>query len=190
MIKAVIFDLYGVLGLNGWQSFKAEHFANQPEAWDQVREIGKRVDEGRANQQEFVAAVAEATGYDETMIRAQFEDTKPNKPLLEFIAAKLAGSYKIGLLSNTSRDVFSTVFSPEELGLFDAVLSSFHVGLVKPDPAMFTLMCEKLHIAPDEAIMVDDKAKHVAAAQKLGMQTVQYDSAEQAIAAIERLLAA
>lgn len=188
MIKAVIFDLYGVLGLNGWQAFKAEHLADKPDSWERIKQIGKRVDEGQGSQDEFVAAVAKATEYDPAVIRAQFENTTTNGELLHFIEHRLVGAYKVGLLSNTSTDVFDSIFSPEELAYFDVILSSFHVGLVKPDPAMYRLMCSQLGVELGEAIIIDDKPKHVDAANELGMHAVLYRTAEQAIAEIERLL--
>ena len=190
VVKAVIFDLYGVLGLNGWQDFKARHFVDRPEEWERLRVLGQRADAGKVSQDEFVRALVDATGESKATIRRQFESTKPNAPLLVYIAHELKPHYKIGILSNTSHDVYQTIFQAEEYALFDVAIGSFAVGLTKPDPKMFLLMCERLGVDPAECIMVDDKQQHTAAAGRLGMRTVVYTSAPQAIRDIQEQLSA
>ncbi len=188
VVQAIIFDLYGVLGLNGWQAFKARHFARRPDEWEKLRRLGQRADAGHATQDEFVAALVAATGEKLEVVRHQFEHTQPNIPLLEFIAQELKPYYKIGLLSNTSHDVFSSIFTPEQLALFDVTIGSFAVGLTKPDPAMFKLACRELRVRPDECIVVDDKQQHLLAAKTLGMHGVLYESVEQAVCDIRSIL--
>lgn len=189
-IRAVIFDLYGVLGLNGWQAFKRLHFTDNPESWEHLRALGQRVDAGKASEEELVAAVAKATGESAQTIRYQFEHTVPNEELLRYIATTLKPGYKIGLLSNASRDIFGDVFSAEQFALFDAAVSSFHVGMTKPDPRMFMLMCERLSVVPEECIFVDDQTRHLDAARKLGFYTILYQSASQVERAISEALTA
>lgn len=186
--KAIIFDLYGVLGLNGWQAFKQLHFGERPEAWEHLRALGQQVDAGEASEQALVSAVAVQTGEPEATVRYQFEHTLPNEALLEYVQRELKPRYKIGLLSNASRDVLSGIFSVEQRGLFDVALSSFHVGLTKPDPRMFLLMTERLGVRPDECVLVDDQQRHLAAAAKLGFTTIAYESVAQVSAELGRVL--
>lgn len=188
MLRAVLFDLYGVLGLNGWQAFKAKHFADRPEDWEHLRRLGQQADAGLATQDEFVAALVRATGESEATIRYQFESTRANKPLLDFIARDIKPGYKVGLLSNTSHDVYGSIFTTKELALFDIAIGSFSVGLTKPDPEMFLLACSRLELPPSECMMVDDKTEHLRAAQKLGMSTVRYVTVDQTMAAIREQL--
>jgi putative hydrolase of the HAD superfamily len=179
-IRAVIFDLYGVLGLNGWQAFKTQHFAGREAAWERLRALGQQADTGKNAQSAFVSAVAQATGQTEQTIRYQFEHTVANTSLFEFIAAELHGRYKLAILSNTSADVFADIFTPSQRALFDEVISSHQTGLAKPDPQMFLLACGRLGLEPAECLMVDDKAEHVAAARTLGMPAVRYANTAQA----------
>ncbi len=187
---AIIFDLYGVLGLNGWQEFKETHFANHRELWERLRSLGQRVDAGQASETEFVHAVAAASGESNATVRYQFEHTVPNVELLSYIAKNLKGLYKLGVLSNASHDVLDGIFSPDQRDLFDEAVSSYHVGLTKPDPKMFLLMCERLGVQPEECILVDDQQRHFDVAKALGFTPILYSSAEQTIADIEKVLAA
>lgn len=186
-IKAVVFDLYGVLGLNGWQQFKAAHFAHRPEQWEPLRVLGQQVDAGLASDDVFVEAIAAATHESPETVRYQFEHTQPNLELLAFIKQELSG-YKIGLLSNASHDVISGIFTSDEQQLFDAVVLSAFIGYTKPDPRTFRAICRELAVKPEQVIMVDDQVRHLAKAEALGMKTVQYTSARQTTEDIRKLL--
>lgn len=188
--KAIIFDLYGVLGLNGWQEFKETHFADHRDIWEHLRSLGQRVDAGQASEAEFVHAVAAASGETNATVRYQFEHTVPNIELLKYVESNLKGSYKLGVLSNASHDVLDGIFSPEQRALFDEAISSYHVGLTKPDPRMFLLMCERLGVQPGECILVDDQQRHFDVAKALGFTPILYCSAEQTIKDIAKVLAA
>ncbi|MGB4967168.1 MAG: HAD-IA family hydrolase [Candidatus Saccharimonadales bacterium] len=188
--KAIIFDLYGVMGLNAWQRFKNEHFGDRPAVWQGLQSLGQQVDAGNATNEEFAVAVANAAGVSEAEVRQKFDQTRPNTPLLNWVEKELRGTYKLGLLSNASRDVLHTIFTAGERAMFDAAVTSFHVGLTKPAPAIYSIICKELGVEPTECIMVDDQTRHLETATNLGMKTVLYRSVDQATSEIEKLLPA
>jgi len=57
---------------------------------------------------------------------------------------------------------------------FDAVVVSCEVGLLKPDPAIFRLCLDRLGVAPDRALFVDDRVENVEAAGRLGIRTLHF----------------
>jgi 2-haloacid dehalogenase len=57
---------------------------------------------------------------------------------------------------------------------FRGVLVSGEVGLVKPDPRIYRLLCERFAIAPATAIYIDDVAHNAAAATALGMHGIHF----------------
>jgi putative hydrolase of the HAD superfamily len=82
--------------------------------------------------------------------------------------------YRTALLTNISRSgeaVWRSLFAVDEL--FDVVVDSSQVRLRKPDPAIFLLTCERLGLAPQECLFVDDLRCNVSAAADLGMTTIQ-----------------
>jgi FMN phosphatase YigB (HAD superfamily) len=174
MIRAVIFDFYGVLALNGWQAFKTLHFTDRPELWDQVFELGRKVDAGSANYDELVAFTARVTGESEPTVRYQLEHTVADKRLLQFIQTELKPHYKLGVLSNASSNVVGKVLAPEDEALFDAIVLSHHVGLTKPDPKMYKAVVDKLGVGMEEALLVDDQERHANGARVAGMQALVY----------------
>lgn len=190
MIEAIVFDFYGVLGLNGWQTFKVQHFSDRPAAWEPLRQLGQRVDAGEATEEAFVAALARETGETPQTIRYQFEHTQLNQKLLDFIADELKDDYKIGLLSNASHDVFQRLLGETQQALFDVMISSYDVGFTKPDRRMFELVCRQLGVEPSASLMVDDKVQHVHAAASIDMRALQYVSTQQTIHDIRKVLTA
>jgi putative hydrolase of the HAD superfamily len=60
------------------------------------------------------------------------------------------------------------------LGDFDHHTWSCELGIAKPDPVIYTYTCEKLGVAPAEALFLDDKAENVHAAEKVGLAGIQF----------------
>jgi putative hydrolase of the HAD superfamily len=98
--------------------------------------------------------------------------------------------FKTALLTNISREgeaIFTKLFPVDEL--FDVVVDSSKVGMRKPDPAIYRLTCERLGIAPERCLFIDDLLCNVEAAAALGMQTIQcLDPVEVAGEVVQRLL--
>jgi len=166
--------MYGVLALNGWQAFKAKHFSDRVGVWDQVFELGRKVDAGLADYDELIRFTAEQTGESEATVRYQLEHTLPNDELLDYIRSTLKPHYKIAILSNASSDIAHHVFSPEQLELFDAIVFSHHVGLTKPQQGMYEAAASKLGVEPAECVFVDDQERHTTGAREAGMRAIVY----------------
>jgi 2-haloacid dehalogenase len=65
------------------------------------------------------------------------------------------------------------------LDLFDGVLVSGTVGLVKPDPAIYQLLVKRHAVDPAHAVFVDDAIKNVQAAARFGFDAIHFRSPEQ-----------
>ena len=74
-------------------------------------------------------------------------------------------------------------------GLFDEMIISAEVKLVKPDPRIFHLAVQRLQVLPQEALFVDDMAENVAAAHKEGLEAIQYEGLSQTLDQIKYILA-
>ena len=72
--------------------------------------------------------------------------------------------------------------------LFDLVVESAVEGMRKPDPRIFAIACERLGIAPSDAIFLDDIGTNLKTARGLGMTTIKVVEAEAALAELEGLL--
>jgi putative hydrolase of the HAD superfamily len=72
--------------------------------------------------------------------------------------------------------------------LFEVVVDSAFVGLRKPDPAIYRLTCERLGVAPERCLFVDDIEANCTAAAGLGMAAVWFRDTGQAIAEMRAAL--
>jgi putative hydrolase of the HAD superfamily len=71
---------------------------------------------------------------------------------------------------------------------FDVVVESAVVGLRKPDPKIYTLVCEKLALAPARVAFLDDIGRNLKPARELGMATIKVDDPDAALAELGTLL--
>lgn len=71
---------------------------------------------------------------------------------------------------------------------FDVVVESAVVGLRKPDPRIYALVCERLALAPARVAFLDDIGRNLRPARELGMMTIKVDDPETALAELGTLL--
>lgn len=100
--------------------------------------------------------------------------------------------FKTGLITNN--------FAPSEGGLpqsgsaspkqsqmrkimaqFDHVIESSKVGVRKPDPRIYAMMCEALTVSPAECVFLDDLGINLKPAKAMGMATVKVLNERQAL---------
>lgn len=111
-----------------------------------------------------------------------------NWKLLDFIRT-LHPQYKVGLLSNAWDDLRLTLHNRWNIdSLFDELIISAEVKLVKPDPRIFQLATERLGVHPSEAIFVDDIQENVEAARAQGLVAFLFSDTQTVIAEINHCL--
>ncbi len=104
---------------------------------------------------------------DRSLLAGLLAAMEPDGRLWELpVAARRAG-LKTGLLSNS----WGLSAYPFDLlrAHFDDLVISAEVGLRKPDPAIYRLAAERLRIAPEECVFIDDLERNVEVARDLGM---------------------
>ena len=90
------------------------------------------------------------------------------------LAALRAAGLRIGLVSNSARDVRE--FARHHGLDVDAGISSFHHGRTKPHASIFRAVLDLLDVEPDEAVMVGDMiADDVEGARAVGMRAILLD---------------
>ena len=93
---------------------------------------------------------------------------------------KLRENYRLFLLSNTSsihitqvNKILEAATGIEKLNdLFDKVYYSYDMGLMKPDPAIYLQVLKEQGLEAEETLFLDDNADNIAAASKLGIDTI------------------
>lgn len=192
MIKAVIFDLGGVL-LRTMDPAPREELAQQYGL--SLRQLFQIIFASESSQEAERGAKTDlahwswaldeiGVAFDDRaeFIRRWWAGDRMDYDLLAFIGS-LRPERRTGLLSNAwlgTRDNITKHWGSLD-PYFDEILYSAEVGLRKPDPRIFQTLLERLYARPEEAIFVDDFSENIKAAQDLGLHTVQFCSHEQAL---------
>lgn len=177
MIRALIFDCFGVLYNEG----KAHLMSLcPPDKIDELRSLYYQSDYGFISREEFVTAVAELIGLSvDEYVRREGGEYVRNEPLFEFIRSKKS-HYKTGILSNVGEEFLGSLISPiEQSELFDEVVLSSSVGMIKPAKEIYELMATRLELAPEECVFIDDIPSNVDGAKLAGMKSVLYTTNHQ-----------
>jgi epoxide hydrolase-like predicted phosphatase len=99
-----------------------------------------------------------------------------------------ADGYRTAILTNNVREWGRYWKESIPLELFDVVVDSCDVGLRKPDPAIFRLTCERLGVAPEAAVFLDDTRRHVESARQIGLQAILVRDPWAALAELDNIL--
>jgi 2-haloacid dehalogenase len=104
-------------------------------------------------------------------------------PLLEEL--KDAG-HELHALTNWSGETFPIARERFAfLDWFETILVSAEVGLIKPDPAIFKLLLARIGRTPAECVYIDDNARNVVAATRLGFDAITFEGVARLRAALE-----
>lgn len=111
-----------------------------------------------------------------------------NTKLLRYIS-ELKKHYKIGLLSNISSDWIKREFlTQSEAELFDDMIFSYQIRLVKPDPRVYKLTAGRLGEPTSKCLMVDDSMQNCQGATLVGMEAIHYRTFNEFRAEVEAIL--
>jgi HAD superfamily hydrolase (TIGR01509 family) len=187
-IQAIVFDCFGVLTSDGWLPFKKKHFGGNKSLEEQATDLNKQVDSGLADYNDFLGKVAELAHIGREAARRAIESNVPDDELFDYIRAELKPYYKIGLLSNAGGNWLAELFKPEQVALFDAAALSYETGHVKPHEQAYATIAERLGVAVEECVLIDDQERYCTAAREVGMQAVWYRDFEQMKRDLEKIL--
>ncbi|WP_448383324.1 HAD family hydrolase [Desulfosoma sp.] len=110
--------------------------------------------------------------------RARYEaDERPNEPVLAMIR-RLHGHVPLAVLSNAPKGLDGWLKRWGLWHLFDVVFCSAEEGVRKPFPQAYRITLERLGVAPQRALFVDDTPENVEAARSLGMPSHCYRDPE------------
>jgi putative hydrolase of the HAD superfamily len=189
MIRAIIFDCFGVLTQDNWKEFWTS-LPNE-KLRSGARELSKKHDNGLITLDEFTDQLVKLTKKPADEVSTIFRDTGPvkNVQLIDYIK-KLKFNYKIGLVSNIGTSwIDDELLSPNEKALFDCSIYSYRVGMIKPNPQIYLLATRQLNVEPNECVFVDDVTEYCRTADRLGMKSIIYDTFSDFKTSLAKILA-
>lgn len=178
MIKAVIFDCFGTLVQPGRNLL----YRRYPEFSNDIEDLEHQWHLGMISRSDFDSKVGELISLPASEVRSRYYSTTVrDEAAIEWVKSiKQAGKYKVGLLSNVGLSRFNDFFDKnEQAEMFDDVVLSCEVGIVKPEVAIFELAANRLGVKPGECVMVDDIQLNIDAANDAGMKGILFITPEQ-----------
>jgi epoxide hydrolase-like predicted phosphatase len=202
--RAVIFDLGGVVlpsPFTAFREYEREHglphrFISEVIVGGGDEGAWSRFERGELGPDDFAVAFGaecEAAGQrvDVAEMFASFRTDalgEPHSVMVQAIRAIRAHGLRTAALTNNWADAdqrthvsgdspLAAVLAP----LFDVIVESALVGLRKPDPRVYTLVCDTLGVAPHEAVFLDDLGANLKPARAMGMATIKVDDPQAAV---------
>jgi putative hydrolase of the HAD superfamily len=195
-IKAVIFDLGGVVLSRGLWSFRAylvETYGVTDEATRDIfiKKYYKPYFSGQLSEEDFWAGVLR-----DLHIQGDWRELKkilldlyiPNEGMFELLKRVKAAGYRTYLLSDQTNDWWPTLNERYDISeYFDKVFISSEVGLHKPEKAFYEFVLKDINLSPEETLFVDDLQENLAPAEDLGMNVLLFTSAETCVNELKRI---
>lgn len=106
--------------------------------------------------------------------------TNLSEPMLAWVAALQDAGMATAILSNMVPDVLRYMRQEFAWLRHSTHLTwSCELGIVKPDPAIYLYTCQKLSIAPADALFLDDKPENVRGAEEAGLHALRFTTIDQ-----------
>lgn len=188
-ITTIVFDFGGVV--IGWDPRRVyRRFQKTDEEitrfFDEVDFHAWNLEQDRGRPwAEAVSGLSTRFPHHEKLIRAydeHWEDsiTGPIDETVGIVRRLKAAGYRLVGLTNWSADKFALTRSRYEIfRLFDEIIVSGEVGLVKPEKKIFELMLQRIGRRAEECLFIDDSPTNVDAAASMGFSTIHFQSPTQ-----------
>jgi epoxide hydrolase-like predicted phosphatase len=196
-VRGLLVDFGGVLTTNVFDSFKAfcekegldpdavkRLFREDPVALAELR----RLERGELSEDEFSVRFGPMLGVSDTeaLVDRLFAGMGPDEPMIEAVKTAKRSGIRTGLISNSwGRGRYDREAFPE---MFDGVVISGEVGLHKPDAEIFLMGAERIGVAAEECVFVDDLRENCDGAAAVGMTPILHRGADTTLPELERLL--
>ena len=197
MITTVILDIGRVLIDFDYEPYVRELFNDDTVAEKVLKAVWgtgfwSELDYGRDKEEVISEILSAEPGY-EREIRLTVENIgrcMGMRPYaIPWIKELKGRGYRVLYLSNYSKHVMQA--RPDVLDFLpytDGGVFSCDVGVIKPDPAIFGILCEKYGLTPGQCVFIDDNGDNIEAARVFGMRAVLFTDYETAKVELEKEL--
>ncbi len=116
-----------------------------------------------------------------------FAGDRADQALLDFLRG-LRPERKVCLISNAWSGLRAFITQEGFADVFDYMVISAEIGLMKPDCRIYRLALEELGAKPEESVFIDDMLVNVEAARAVGMAGIHFTQPESALEELKQML--
>jgi epoxide hydrolase-like predicted phosphatase len=198
-IRAVYIDLGGVIVRTEFQAPRL-HLAER--LGMEYEDVVRIVFDSETSLQASIGEITEEEHWEAVMNRLHLPHSDADTVRDEFFAGdvidrelldhlrSLRDRYKIGLISNAWTGLRPWIVRQRFDDVFDVMIISAEVRVIKPGPSIYKAALEQLDVAPAEAVFIDDVIENVDGARRVGMNGILFAGPDQAVDELEKMLAA
>lgn len=197
MIKAVIFDIGGVLirtpdrtsRLRWEQQLGLAERASEDVVFG--GEMGTKAQQGAISNDElwqWVGRHLNLTGDDLTTFQRDFWAGDVLDEGLVSLIRRLRPRYQTAIISNATNALRLALTDQFKIAdAFDLIVCSAEEKVMKPHPLIYQLTLERLGRAAAETVFIDDNLDNITGAQAVGMNTIHFNPQVDVASALEKL---
>jgi 2-haloacid dehalogenase len=120
----------------------------------------------------------------------RWEETiaEPNQESVALTRKLREAGYRTLALTNFSTETFPRAIRLNPfLNEFEGIVVSGVEKMMKPDPAIYTLLCERYSVTPGQCVFIDDSLPNVEGARRIGMRALHFGSIDQLLEDLDAL---
>lgn len=183
MIKAIFFDFDGVLSNYECGSSTVCHNLSRKTGISEEKLLScydnyaRDLYVGKGTHKDIWSAFCKCVGekLDISLLDAAFRNTPMNEKMLE-LAEKLRKNYKVGIITDNSKERFSAIIDEFKLrDKFDVLILSADVGATKKDERIFRAALGALKVKLNECVFIDNSKKNLEVPARMGFKTIYYN---------------
>ncbi len=196
--RAIIFDFGGVLmkttdqrPRNTWDERlglphgSVERIVHGSEIW-------RKAQIGAISPGDYWTDIARQLGIDpETLPKLRhdyFSGDQLDAGQIDYIRTLRATGHTVALLSNDSIELTDKLQELEIANLFNPLIISAYIGVMKPEAGAYQAILKQLSISPEETVFIDDMPANIAGAKTVGIHAIHYIDGMNLPAALQPLL--
>lgn len=177
--KAVIFDFFGVFCPDISMRWLVGTVPRYKELLPEFHAICGRSDLGELTFEGFCQALSDLTGVPPQAVQQGITAQISMDEQVIALVRQLRRHYRLGLISNATSELVAPLLVKYHLReLFTAVVLSAEVGMVKPEPGIFTYTLQALEVPPSQAVFIDDRPLNAQAAHQLGIESITFTTSQ------------
>lgn len=176
--KVIAFDFFGVI-CSEVAPIWFQKFFPKEKALKLKEQYLQPADLGKISFDSLLSGLGELVTVPPSKIEADWLTQAKIDDEVVSIVETLQNDFKVVLFSNAVPKFLRQILAKNNLErLFDFIIISSEIGIVKPDPAFFAKALETINNLPKDVLFIDDNSENVRAANKFRIESVVFQDVD------------